>query len=67
MTDEERLLLRFGSLTLAKQRLESDARAYTRNGQMAEAARAWAKYHTVKAELLELETQLAGIRWEQFR
>lgn len=64
---QTRLLIRFGSLTLARQRLESDARAYTRNGQMAEAARAWSKFHTVKAELHELEPQLAGIRWEQFR
>lgn len=64
---QRELLLRFGSLTLAMKRLESDARAYTHNQQMAEAARAWSKYHAVKAELHDLEPHLAGIRWEDFK
>lgn len=62
-----RLLIRFGSLMLALKRLDSDARAYTTNQQMSEAARAWSKYHAVKAELHDLEPSLAGIRWEDFK
>ncbi len=62
-----RLLIRFGSLRLALQRLESDANAYTSNQQFSEAARAWSRFHAVMAELHDLEPSLAGIKWEDFK
>lgn len=67
MTDTEKLLVTFGSLLLALQRLEQQAKDFTAMNEMGNAARAWSQYHAIKAELHDLAPSLAGIRWEDFR